>query len=187
MPPNALRIAAYCAWLGAWAVFALAAAAGAIPALRRQARRAFHITAPAAIGALLQISSALALTLSMTAGPLRTPVPHLAVVAALSPLAAALFVWSMRSAPAGAGPDTLVTTGAYARLRHPIYLAFLLMLLATGLLVAPTPALVLAIALYLAGSEFRINDEERDLAARHGAAWAQYRARTRWRYLPGIR
>ena len=72
-------------------------------------------------------------------------------------------------------------------MRHPIYLAFLAMLLATGLLVSAIPKLVIAVIIYLAGAEMRIADEERELSARHGDEYEQYRRRTRWRYLPGLR
>ncbi len=187
MAPGALRIAAFCAYLGAWLAFAVGAAMGAIPALRRQAASSARITAPAAIGALLQVASAMALTLSMTSGPLRPAPLQLALVVLLAPLAAGVFLWSLRSIPAGAGPETLVTTGVYALLRHPLYFAFLGMLAATGLLVATGLKLGIAIAIYLAGTEMRIAEEERGLIERHGDEYEHYRRRTRWRYLPGIR
>lgn len=187
MPPDLLRIIAFCTYLAAWLVFAIGAAAGAIPALRRQTAAARLITAPVAIGALLQVASAMVLTLSLTSGPLRPPQLQLAAVIALAPLGAFIFIWSLRSVPRDAGPETLVTAGAYSRLRHPIYLAFLAMLLATGLLVATAPRVALAIVIYLAGTEMRVGDEERELSERHGDEFEQYRHRTRWRYLPGIR
>ncbi|MBL0159511.1 MAG: isoprenylcysteine carboxylmethyltransferase family protein [Bryobacterales bacterium] len=177
-----LRVVAFCTYLAAWVVFAIGAAIGALPALRRQAATAQNITAPTIIGALLQVASAMALTLSMPAGPLRPPPLHLAAVIVLAPLGAAVFVWSLRSAREG-----LVTTGAYALLRHPLYLAFLAMLLATGLLVTPLPRLAVALVIYLVGTELRIAEEERDLLDRHGDEFDQYRRRTRFRYLPGLR
>lgn len=187
MPPTLLRAAAYCTYLAAWLVFAVGATLGAIPALHRHTAVASRITAPVAIGALLQVASAMALTLSMPAGPLRPTTAHLIAVLALAPLGAALFVWSLRSVPKDAGAETLVTTGAYAVLRHPIYLAFLAMLLATGLLVTNLPRLAIAILIYLAGTEMRIAEEERDLSERHGDEFEAYRRRTRARYLPGLR
>jgi protein-S-isoprenylcysteine O-methyltransferase Ste14 len=177
-----LRVIAFCIYLAAWVVFAIGAALGAVPALRRRSESTVLITAPTAIGALLQVASAMALTLSMTSGPLRPPPLHLAAVIALAPLGAAVFIWSLGSAHEG-----LVTSGAYAFLRHPIYLAFLAMLLATGLLVTTLPKLAFALLIYLAGTEFRIAEEERELAARHGDEYGQYRRRTRFRYLPGLR
>lgn len=187
MPPDLLRVAAFCAYLAAWVVFVIGAAIGAAGAMRRQAAAARSITAPAAIGALLQVASALALTLFLPDGPLRPTPLRLAPVIALAPGAAALFVWSLRSAPRDAGSEALVTTGAYAALRHPMYLAFLGMLLATGLLVSTPVQLAAAAALYLAGTELRVADEDRELRERHGEVYEQYCGQTRWRYLPGIR
>jgi protein-S-isoprenylcysteine O-methyltransferase Ste14 len=81
----------------------------------------------------------------------------------------------------------LVTRGVYAWLRHPIYLAFLGMLVATGLLAANTVSLVIAVVVYLAGSELRIASEEKALVSQFQSQYEQYRLRTRWRYLPGLR
>lgn len=177
-----LRVVAFCAYLAAWVVFAIGAVLGAVPALRRQGTTAIHLTAPTIIGAMLQVASAMVLTLSIPPGPLRPPPLHLVAVIALAPIGAALFLWSLRSAHEG-----LVTTGPYAILRHPIYLAFLAILLATGLLVATLPKLVIAVVMYLAGTELRIAEEESGLTERHGDQYAQYCRRTRWRYLPGLR
>ncbi|HEY3443133.1 MAG TPA: isoprenylcysteine carboxylmethyltransferase family protein [Paludibaculum sp.] len=177
-----LRVVAFFTYLAAWVVFAIGAAIGALPALRRQAAAAQSITAPTIVGALLQVASAMALTLSMPAGPLRPPPLHLAAVIVLAPFGAAVFVWSLRSAREG-----LVTTGAYAMLRHPMYLAFLAMLLATGLLVTAIPRLAIALVIYLVGTELRIAEEEGELADRYGPEYDQYRHHTRWRYLPFIR
>jgi protein-S-isoprenylcysteine O-methyltransferase Ste14 len=81
----------------------------------------------------------------------------------------------------------LATGGAYAWLRHPTYLAFLAMLIATGLVTSAGPKLVAAVILYLVGSELRIAYEETELAEKFPADYAQYRLRTRWRSLPGLR
>ena len=81
----------------------------------------------------------------------------------------------------------MVTGGAYSWVRHPIYLAFLAMLVATGMLISSGVKLILPVLLYLAGSELRIASEEVELAKRFPDAYAMYRSRTRWRYLPGLR
>ena len=142
--------------------------------------------APLVIGTLLQFAGVLAVTLSMRRdAPLQPPAPHLVAVLILAPLAAILFIWTLRSQ--SPSPVTgLVTTGAYALLRHPLYLAFLLMLLATGLLVTTIPKLAASTLLYLAGSELRLASEERELLDRY-PLYAAYRQRTRYRYLPGLR
>jgi len=184
-PIDPLKIAAYCGYLAAWLVFAIAAVAGALPFLRRQSQQPTSIEAPVWIGTLLQALAAFAVTKSMPAGPLHPRTFELAGALLLAPLGAALFVWALRSVPNDA--DTLVSGGAYALLRHPIYLAFFALLLATGLLISGGTNLILPVLLYLGGSELRIASEERELSRRFPEGYARYRSRTRWRYLPGLR
>jgi protein-S-isoprenylcysteine O-methyltransferase Ste14 len=185
--PISLKIAAYCGYLAAWLAFALAAVAGALPRLRRQAAATTAITAPVLIGTLLQVLAAFAITKSMGSGPLRPRTFELAGALVLAPLGAALFVWALRSVPRDAEVDTLITEGAYSWLRNPIYLAFLAMLVATGLLVSGGVRLILPVLLYVTGTELRIAAEERELAEKFTESYARYRRRTRWRYLPGLR
>lgn len=181
-----MKITAYCVYLASWVVFAIAAVVGALPRLRKQAPATMAITAPVLLGSLLQVLAAFAVTRSMGSGPLRPRTFELAGALMLAPLGAALFVWALRSAPWDAG-GPLVTEGAYARVRHPIYLAFLAMLIATGLLISSGVKLILPVLLYLVGSELRIASEEGELAKKFPEAYAIYRGRTRWRYLPGLR
>ena len=182
-----LKVATYCVYLASWLVFAIAAVAGALPRLRKPAAATTAITAPVLIGTLLQVLAALAVTMSMGSGPLRPRTFELFGALVLAPLGAALFVWALRSVPREADGDTLVTTGAYAWLRNPIYLAFLAMLVATGFLISDGIKLIAPVILYLAGSEMRIASEERELAQKFPEIYAIYRSRTRWRYLPGLR
>jgi protein-S-isoprenylcysteine O-methyltransferase Ste14 len=182
-----LRVAALCAYLAAWLVLAIAAVAGAIPRRQRLTAGLTRITVPELVGMLLQGTAALVTTLSMKPGPLRPGTLALVGALALAPLGAVLFVWALRSAPNNDDAEALTTKGAYAWLRHPIYAAFLAMLVATGLLVSGGVALLVAVGLYLAGSELRIASEELDLAEKFPNSYAQYRLRTRWRYLPGLR
>jgi hypothetical protein len=78
---------------------------------------------------------------------------------------------------AGRKDVELVDVGPYARCRHPLYFGSLV----TGIgLALSTRSLVLTIALpaVLAGLLwFAARREEHYLAARHGAAWRDYRAR----------
>jgi protein-S-isoprenylcysteine O-methyltransferase Ste14 len=181
-----LKLATYCVYLASWLVFAIAAVVGALPRLRRPAV-ATAITALVLIGTLLQVLAALAVTMSMGSGPLRPRTFELSGALVLAPLGAALFVWALRSVPREPDGDTLVTGGAYAWLRNPIYLAFLAMLVATGFLISDGIKLIAPVILYLAGSELRIASEERELAEKFPQSYAIYRSQTRWRYLPGLR
>jgi protein-S-isoprenylcysteine O-methyltransferase Ste14 len=182
-----LRVSAFCAYLAAWLVLAIAAVAVAVPRRMRQAAASARMTAPVVVGILLQAAAAFAIRLSMDNAPLRPRTLELVGTLALAPLAALLFVWALRSGPKRGDADRLVTGGAYAWVRHPIYLAFLAMLVATGLVISVGFKLVAAVGLYLAGSELRIASEEAEMAEKFPADYAQYRLRTRWRYLPGIR
>jgi protein-S-isoprenylcysteine O-methyltransferase Ste14 len=88
---------------------------------------------------------------------------------------------------AGLYPDhELVRTGPYAVVRHPVYASLFLMLLATGLLFARWPMLVLGVGLYIAGTEIRIHAEEGLLRARFGAEFDAYHAKVP-AYLPFLR
>lgn len=182
---DTLRIAAFYAYLAAWLVLAAGAAISAIP--RRGGRTSpasFHLSTPAVIGTVLQVTAALPITMSLPPGPLRPGQYELIATLFLAPFAAFLFIWAIRSAGAA---QPLATRGAYKWLRHPIYLAFLAMLLATGLLTSAGVRLAAALAMFLAGSELRIAAEESDLERRFPAEYSSYRRTTRWRYLPGLR
>ena len=80
-----------------------------------------------------------------------------------------------------------MTAGAYRQLRHPMYLAFLAMLLATGLLASAGLKLIVATGLYIVGSEIRIASEEAELEQKFPKEYPRYRSKTRCRYLPGLR
>ncbi len=182
-----LKIAAYCAYLASWLVLAIAALVGALPRLRRKPVAATAMGAPVLIGTLLQVLAAFAITAAMGSGPLHPGRFELAGALLLAPLGAALFVWALRSVPGDADADTLVTGGAYRWLRHPIYLAFLAMLVATGVVISGGIKSILPVLLYLGGSELRIASEEGELARKFPDGYAQYRRRTRWRYIPWLR
>lgn len=184
-----LKFAAYCAYLASWLVFAIAAAVGAMPRLGRppESSATTGLTAPVIVGTLLQVLAAFGITSSLTSGPLHPRTFELIGALLLAPAGAALFVWALRSVPRDANHEWLITGGAYAWVRHPIYLAFLAILLATGLLMSSGVKLILPVLLYLVGSELRIASEEGDLAEKFPEEFARFRSRTRWRYLPGLR
>ena len=112
------------------------------------------------------------------------------LAAALAVWAAAVGVWAagitaFRRAQTTLDPfnpqqaSTLVSTGIFRVSRNPIYLAMTTVLLGLALFQANPWALLgpLAFALYI--TFFQIVPEERALAAKFGAAYAQYRARVR--------
>lgn len=122
--------------------------------------------------------------------PLRT-LPFAAGVAAF-----ALGLWIFWRSHADLGPawsitlqmregHALVTRGAYARVRHPMYLGLLLYGLGQAL-VLPNwiagPSYLLAMVLLVA---LRLGPEERMLRESFGTAWQEYTARTQ-RLLPGL-
>jgi protein-S-isoprenylcysteine O-methyltransferase Ste14 len=185
MPPEYLRLAAFWVYLGTWVALGVLALVLALPGHRTGVP--IRITVPSVAGMLLQAASALPITLSLKEGPLRPGFFEVAATLALAPLTAVLFGWIVLSAGRDSGPTTLVTWGPYAWLRHPMYLAFLAMLVATGLIASAGVKLVAAIALYVLGSELRIAAEEHELEESFPGEYARYRLRTRWRYLPGIR
>ena len=72
---------------------------------------------------------------------------------------------------------TLVTTGPYGLVRHPIYLGMGGFLVAIGLVLAPWWALALACVFYLVGAQIRIRAEDALMASTFGEAFEVYRKR----------
>jgi len=79
----------------------------------------------------------------------------------------------------------LATKGPYNFVRHPIYTAMLGMLLANGIAFSYWPALLVAIAVCLAGTLIRIRSEERLLRETFGAEFEAYAERVP-ALLPGL-
>lgn len=181
-----LRVIAFLTYLGSWVLLVIGAVMGAIPR-RRQTIPAVPMRTRAMTGLALQCTSALPVTLFLGDGPLRPAAWEMAGATFLAPAAAVLFLWAHRSAPRGDEQTHLVTRGAYALMRHPIYAAFLAMLAATGLLASAGWKLVVALALYITGTELRIAEEEAEMAARFPVEHPRYVRTTRWLYLPGVR
>lgn len=77
----------------------------------------------------------------------------------------------------------LVTWGAYARVRHPLYLGSFLILLGFCVLAGSWTAAGLAGVTFLALYLPVIRAEERLLGAQYGAAWERYCGRS-WAFLP---
>ncbi|MGI4733342.1 MAG: methyltransferase family protein [Janthinobacterium lividum] len=115
-----------------------------------------------------------------------------AAVAVLMAAAVALFVWSTRTMGRNwsivartRGDHTLVTTGPFAHLRHPIYTALFLLLVAMAVATGHWPRLAAAIPLYALGTWLRIAEEERMLADLFGGTYAAGTARVP-RFVPGV-
>jgi protein-S-isoprenylcysteine O-methyltransferase Ste14 len=79
----------------------------------------------------------------------------------------------------------LVTSGPYARVRHPIYTGMLGMLIATGLAVSHWIALVIAIVIFFIGTIIRVRSEERLLRGAFGSEFESYAQRVA-AIIPGI-
>ncbi len=80
----------------------------------------------------------------------------------------------------------LIRSGPYAVVRHPVYASLFLIMLATGLLFARWPVLLVGVALYMVGTEIRIHAEEGLLVERFGEQFEAYRREVP-AYLPFIR
>ena len=110
--------------------------------------------------------------------------------AAMLALGAVVHVWSVRElrswrlAPRIDAGHELCTTGPYALVRHPIYLAIDLLALGTALWL-PAPAIIAGALALVAGGEVRARLEERALTESFGDAYVAYAHRVN-RMLPGI-
>lgn len=80
---------------------------------------------------------------------------------------------------------TLVQTGPFALVRHPIYVALFLFMLAMAVAFGHTRNLLLGIPLYAFATWMRISHEERLLKTQFGAAYDDYAARVK-RFVPGV-
>lgn len=72
---------------------------------------------------------------------------------------------------------TLVTSGAFALVRNPIYLAMLLMTIAAGVALGHLVQLTVAVPLFILGTALRVAREERLLREQFGEAFDDYTAR----------
>lgn len=72
----------------------------------------------------------------------------------------------------------LVQHGPYARVRHPMYTAFVLLFSGLSLLIGSAPLAVAMLATQVWTIGLRLPAEERSLQERFGDAWTRYRART---------
>lgn len=88
----------------------------------------------------------------------------------------------------GIDPDDktqLVSSGAYAYMRHPIYALSTLLMLCT-MVIVPTPLMLIVGVLHLLLLQWEARREERYLVALHGDAYRDYAKRV-GRFLPRMR
>lgn len=129
----------------------------------------------------------------VTLDPLGAPALAAAgITAILLGVALTLFVWSTAtlgrnwSLVARMRPDhALVTSGPFALMRHPIYTALGLVVIAVGIALGHGPALLLALPLYALGTTLRVRVEERMLRATFGPAYEAYATHVK-RFVPQL-
>jgi protein-S-isoprenylcysteine O-methyltransferase Ste14 len=132
-------------------------------------------------------------TIRFALDPLSTKAIAEAVLIALLMLATiGLFHWSSRtmgrnwSIVARTREDhELIQTGPFAYVRHPIYVALFLFMLAMAIAYGHTRNLVIAVPLYALGTWMRIRHEERLLRTQFGGDYDAYAARVK-RFVPGL-
>jgi protein-S-isoprenylcysteine O-methyltransferase Ste14 len=88
--------------------------------------------------------------------------------------------WSLAVVPEK--KSSLITKGLYARVRHPIY-ALGLLLLASTVVVAPSPAMLLIAASHFALVLLKASTEEQFLKQTHGQSYVDY-CRSTGRFVP---
>ena len=126
-------------------------------------------------------------------GPSRTELPwaHPAAIAAYAAIlllmcsAIGLFAWSSNrlgknwSLEARTREDhELVSTGPYAHVRHPIYLAMLLFLLGMTIAFGHWLQLLFAVPVFILGTKMRTDAEEQLLEQSFGDSFRDYRSST---------
>ena len=79
----------------------------------------------------------------------------------------------------------LVTSGAFARIRNPIYSAMALFLLAFAVAFGHERNLIWGVPLFAAGTWVRVREEEKLLRKSFGPAYDAYAARVK-RFIPGL-
>jgi len=149
------------------------------------------------IGIVIQM---IGVAIAGAAGPVRVALDPLSALALSEAVAVAmlmiatvgLFHWSSRtmgknwSIVARTREDhQLVQTGPFAYVRHPIYVAIFLFMLALAIAYGHTRSLIVAIPIYALGTWLRIGHEERLLRAQFGGAYDAYAARVK-RFVPGL-
>lgn len=114
------------------------------------------------------------------------------LVAALAAGSVGLFAWATRTMGANwslvartRSDHALVETGPFRHIRHPIYVAMSLFLLATAIALGHMALLILAVPMFALGTALRVRSEEQLLRTMFGTDHDRYAARVR-RFVPGL-
>ncbi len=151
----------------------------AFRAPHHQNRESITVATPTRIGLLLEC---VGIALACIFGP-DTPAGPVRIIAALVLWGVAnVLAWkSIRHLGkqfrlhAGLYKDhALVRSGPYAVVRHPIYASLFAMLLCSALILAPWPWALAAIAVFVAGTEIRVQTEDKLLESRFGDEFRAY-------------
>ena len=115
-----------------------------------------------------------------------------AAVALLMAATVGLFVWASRTMGRNwsivartRGDHALVTAGPFAWIRHPIYTAMFLMMIALAIGLGHVARLFIAVPLYALGTAIRVRIEERLLRTAFSSAYEEYANRVK-RFIPGV-
>ena len=115
-----------------------------------------------------------------------------AAVALLMTATVWLFVWASRTMGRNwsivartRGDHALVTSGPFAWIRHPIYTAMFLMMIALAIGLGHVARLIIAVPVYALGTAIRVRIEERLLRTAFGSAYEEYAKRVK-RFIPGV-
>jgi protein-S-isoprenylcysteine O-methyltransferase Ste14 len=183
-------------WMLSWSLVSVGWFSWLYPFLfrapHRQHRDSITVTGPTRVGLLLE---GLAIFLAFVFRGDGDPDVYRAAPGMLLIVVSAIIAWKAvrhlgRQFRVHAGlyhDHELVRTGPYAIVRHPIYTSLLGMLIASALLLRTDPVwAMIAVGVFIVGTEARVRSEDRLLADRFGKAFNDYRSRVR-AYIPFIR
>ena len=183
LPAEIAFYAVIAGWLGFAAILALGKRGAAAGAAKRDWK--------SGVGFLLQAAAyATCFVFARTYfSPIR-PMPQFAekILAGITVAIAVVSVWFCYAAARALGKQwalvarvieghELISTGPYAIVRNPIYLAMLGMYVASALAVARWPAALAGLIVFLAGTAIRIRTEENLLRANFGLRFNDYARR----------
>jgi protein-S-isoprenylcysteine O-methyltransferase Ste14 len=180
-----------------WIVLTVSWLAWAYPFVFRaphnQKRPSITVPGPTRVGLLLESSAICMAFLFRLPSDSPSGMGRVLPALILGPVGAILAWWAVAHlgkqfrVHAGLYQDhELVRTGPYAMVRHPIYTSLLAMLLCSLLVMTPWPWAVVAVLLFVAGTEIRVRSEDRLLESRFGEQLREYRKGVR-AYVPFVR